>query len=86
MSQSNTAGVGYTLATGRLFAPMDEFHPFCEELLDRPILTHEFGDSHVWAELREAFEARVRRAVAKDGWKVADQLVSRNSDSPGGGF
>lgn len=52
-------GVGYTLGTGRLFCEMGEFHRFAEAVLGRPILTHEFGSSKVWQEVREAFETHV---------------------------
>jgi hypothetical protein len=54
-----SVGVGYTLASGRLFAPMNEFQLFCERLLNRPILTHEFADEATWAELREKFETEI---------------------------
>ena len=68
--RSYSVGVGYTLATGRLFAPMAEFHVFAEVLLGRPILTHEFGEDDLWTELREAFEAQTRANYIKDGWTV----------------
>ena len=50
-------GFGYTLATGRLFAPMDKFHEWAEALMARSILTHEFADEALWDEMRERFEA-----------------------------
>lgn len=52
----STVGIGYTLATGRLFCDFPEFQKYAEHLLDRPILTHEFGEKHLWDELRAAFE------------------------------
>lgn len=52
-------GVGYTLATGRLFCHIDEFHAFAERTLGRPIFTHEFADRALWTEMREAFEAGI---------------------------
>lgn len=58
-----TAGIGYTIATGRLFTRMDEFHAFAEKVLGRPILTHEFADEATWHELRSEFEKEVRGNV-----------------------
>lgn len=49
-------GIGYTLATGKMYAPMDVFHDYCEKLLNRPILTHEFADEKLWEGLREKYE------------------------------
>lgn len=53
-------GLGYTLATGRLWADVAKWHKFAEGLLDRPILTHEFASEDLWAELRRRFEAGYR--------------------------
>jgi hypothetical protein len=50
------AGFGYTVATGRLWCPVDEFHRRAETLLGRPIFTSEFGREDVWAEMRAALE------------------------------
>ena len=58
------AAFGYTVATGRLFLPMDEFHRRAEALLGRPILTHEFADQRTWTLLREAFEAAAFEAFS----------------------
>lgn len=49
-------GIGYTLATGRMFCDVSEFHSWAEKLLGRPIFTHEFGDHETWDELRSTFE------------------------------
>jgi hypothetical protein len=54
------AGIGYTLATGRLFTRFADFHAAAERLIDRPILTHEFASTELWDELRGAFESQVR--------------------------
>ncbi len=53
-------GIGYTLATGRLFCDVSEFHSFAERLLDRPIFTHEFADDELWDELRSTFKEVTR--------------------------
>src|SRR5262245_46000638 len=52
-------GIGYTLATGRLFCDWAVFQEWAEQLLDRRILTHEFADDAVWKELRDSFESRM---------------------------
>jgi hypothetical protein len=57
-----TVGIGYTLATGRLFCDFAVFQSYAERLLGRPILTHEFATKALWTELREAFEVEVREA------------------------
>lgn len=38
--------------TGVCCGPFDDFHALAEELLDRPVMTHEFGEKAVWAELK----------------------------------
>ena len=53
---ASDVGIGYTLATGRLFCDFAEFQRWSEALLERPILTHEFADETTWSELRTAFE------------------------------
>lgn len=57
-------GFGYTIATGKLFCPMDVFHTKAEELLGRSILTHEFADTRTWYELRGAFEEAALEAIS----------------------
>ena len=52
----NGAQLGYTLGTGKLFANFPAFQEWAEELLGRPILTHEFADERTWLDLRGAFE------------------------------
>jgi hypothetical protein len=60
----DTVGIGYTLATGRLFCNWIGFTFWAEDVLGRPILFHEFADSETWDELREAFESL---ALARGG-------------------
>lgn len=52
-------GIGYTLATGRLFCDMTTFHAFAEDLLNDSIWTDEFADEATWKRLRTAFEEQV---------------------------
>jgi hypothetical protein len=63
VSWSIEAGFAYTVATGKLFCPMDEFHRRAEALLGRPIFTHEFADMATWEALRNAFEAEALVAM-----------------------
>ncbi len=60
---SGDVGIGYTLATGRLFCDMAEFHAFAERLLERPVFTHQFADRVVWDEMREEFERQTKVAL-----------------------
>ena len=51
-------GIGYTLATGKLYCSFDRFHTFAEKLLERPIYIHEFGNKKVWKQLRKAYNLK----------------------------
>jgi hypothetical protein len=62
-------GVGYTLATGRLFCRMDRFHAYAEKLMQRPVLTHEFGSAELWDELRQRFERCAADCAVNEGWR-----------------
>lgn len=57
---------GYTVATGRLFLPFEEFHKRAETLLGRPILTHEFGEERVAEDLKAALHSQGNRLMAED--------------------
>jgi hypothetical protein len=59
-------GFGYTIASGKLFCPMDVFHVYAEKLLGRPILTHEFGDARTWRQLRGAFEEAALKEIGDE--------------------
>jgi len=39
--------------TGILIGGFDGFHEYAEELLGRPVFTHEFGDSEIAQELKD---------------------------------
>jgi hypothetical protein len=59
-------GIGYTIATGRLFCSFENLQTAAEVLLGRPVMTHEFADPALWDELRAEFQARatlVRQSV-----------------------
>lgn len=40
--------------TGVMISDMESLQNYAEKVLDRPILTHEFGDEELLSELREA--------------------------------
>jgi hypothetical protein len=46
-----------TAYTGIALGSFRAFHEYAESILDRPILTHEFGLQATWDELREASRA-----------------------------
>ncbi len=58
-----SAGVAYTIATGRLYCPVRDFHAEAERLLARPVLLHEFASPEVWDALRAALESELYNAV-----------------------
>ena len=60
-------GIGCTLATGRLFCEVSEFHEFAEKLLGRPIFTHEFASQGLWDSLRLAFERETTEEMRRVG-------------------
>lgn len=62
-ASAREVGIGYTLATGRLFCDFGEFHAYAERLLGTPILTHEFADIRTWERLRANFELQVLAAL-----------------------
>ncbi|MGB8020025.1 MAG: hypothetical protein WCF04_02225 [Candidatus Nanopelagicales bacterium] len=47
-----------SVRSGRLWLPFDEFHARAEQLLSRPIPTHELAQTGVWHELTDALIAR----------------------------
>jgi hypothetical protein len=57
-------GIGYTLASGHLFTDFAAFQHFAEDLLNRPVMTHEFADKELWNEMRSRFEVGVKDALA----------------------
>lgn len=63
ISYTHEAGFAYTVASGKLFCPFDEFHQRAEELLGRPIFTHEFASRDLWTEMRDAFEMAAIEAI-----------------------
>ncbi len=58
MGSDFSVEVGYSIATGKAFAPFGEIHKAAEELLGRSIWTHEFADQALWETIRLQFEDR----------------------------
>jgi hypothetical protein len=46
-------GLIVTAYTGVGCCNMPDFHAFVEEVLGRPVFTHEFANRELWAELKE---------------------------------
>lgn len=53
--------------TGISFGPFSDIHGLAEQLLRRPIWTHEFARPEIWAELREAARPQMLAIAAEDG-------------------
>lgn len=43
-----------TAYTGIMIGSIEHFHKYAEEILTRPVMTHEFGFPETWEELKEA--------------------------------
>jgi len=50
-------GIGYTIATGRLYTNFNALIAAAEDIMGRPVSPLEFGSEAFMAELRETFEA-----------------------------
>jgi hypothetical protein len=46
-------GAVLTAFTGKMIGSFSDFHEYAEEILERPIMTHEFGWPDVWEPLKE---------------------------------
>ncbi len=44
--------VAISLYSGKRYAPFFDIHEKAEELLGRPIYTHEFADKSIWEEIK----------------------------------
>ena len=53
----------YTVATGRLFMQMADFHRAAEECLGRPVMTHEFASQLTWRDLNTVLEEHFLEAA-----------------------
>lgn len=46
----------FTAQTSILFGKFEWFHQYAEEILERPVWTHEFASPTIWAELKSLSE------------------------------
>lgn len=52
--------------TGYYFAPFDEIHKFIEEVLGRPVLTHELARNDIWDEVRKNMQKNLDKYIHID--------------------
>lgn len=43
-----------------------DVHKFCEELLERPIFTHEFADKKVWEQIKAKCEPLILEMIGNE--------------------
>jgi hypothetical protein len=43
-----------TAYTGMMIGDFPDFHAYVEEILGRPVMTHEMADKKVWLDIKEA--------------------------------
>ena len=43
-----------------------DVHKFCEELLERPIFTHEFADKKVWEQIKEKCKPLILEMIGSE--------------------
>lgn len=49
--------------TGYCFAPFDEVHQFIEEILGRPVLTHELVRNDIWNDVRKSMQKNLDKYI-----------------------
>ena len=52
--------------TGYCFAPFDEVHQFIEEILGRPVLTHELVRNDIWDDVRKNMQKNLDKYIHVD--------------------
>lgn len=48
------------------FAPFDEVHQFIEEILGRPVLTHEMVRNDIWDNVRKSMQKNLDKYIHVD--------------------
>ena len=43
-----------------------DVHKFCEELLERPVFTHEFADKKVWEQIKEKCKPLILEMIGNE--------------------
>lgn len=54
-----------TAYTGVMLGEFDAFHEYVEEIMERPVFTHEFGDKKFMQELKEKSKEDFKKIVVK---------------------
>lgn len=49
--------------TGFCFAPFDDVHQFIEEILGRPVLTHELVRNDIWDDVRKSMQKNLDKYI-----------------------
>ena len=52
--------------TGFCFAPFDEIHQFIEEVLGRPVFTHELARDDIWDDVRKSMQKNLDEYIHID--------------------
>ena len=52
--------------TGYCFVPFDEVHQFIEEILSRPVLTHELARDDIWDDVRKNMKKNLEEYIHID--------------------
>lgn len=52
--------------TGFCFAPFDETHQFIEEVLGRPVFTHELARDDIWEDIRKSMQKNLDKYIHID--------------------
>lgn len=52
--------------TGFCFAPFDDVHQFIEEILGRPVLTHELVRNDIWDDVRKSMQKNLDEYIHID--------------------
>jgi hypothetical protein len=63
---SVSAGVAYTIGTGKLYCGFDELQRESERLLGRPVFTHEFANAEVWPNIWAPLKAALEDELLTD--------------------
>ena len=48
------------------FAPFDEVHQFIEEVLGRPVFTHELSRDDIWEDIRKSMQKNLDKYIHID--------------------
>ena len=63
---TNKEAIAISAYTGFCFAPFDEIHHFIEEVLSRPVFTHELARDDIWDEVRKNMQKNLDKYIHID--------------------